>query len=1010
VTKKTNKQADKNAKVMFRKLETAYGNSEQKYRHLIDLIPLGIFEYNLEGRITYCNPFGLKLLGYTRKDIGEDLTVFNIVASGDLERAKENMQLLFRGEHHEGEEYTAVRKSGNTFPVMLYSYPIIDSGEVVGVRGVVFDLSKSRKIEQQLQEILTRYEIMLNAFPDIMFRFDKNGRFLDYNANSSDKLALQPQEFMGKKITQVNLPDELVRRGLKMIREALKTGEIVTDEYKIDVPDGTNYFEARYIPIGKEEVLDIIRDITPIKDAQDTIRQIGIEKAMVLDSMTEMFAYYSPDLKIRWVNKSYTENLGIEQEKLIGKKCHKYWYEGDSPCENCPVIKAAQTGQAQSAEIQCPDGRFLSVRGYPIFNEKGELSGLAEFCEDITVRKKALEALNLTQFSVDQSSDAAFWMRRDARFFYVNDAACKALGYTKEELLQMTAFDVDKHFRKEIWEDYWAEIKEKKTFAIESTHMTKDGHEFPVELIINFLEFDGKEYNCAFARDITDRKQYEENLKEAKERAEQANRVKSEFISNISHEIRTPLNSIIGFSEMLTGHVQDSRLKEYAASIKSAGNSLLMLINDILDLSKIEAGKLEINLGSVDLRSLITEISQVFAVKVALKNLDFVIDVQSEVPEYLFLDKARIRQVLFNLVGNAVKFTRSGFLRVVVSVSQGEKTGKDKLDLEIRVEDSGIGIPPEFHDEIFNSFIQVENKKNKSTEGTGLGLSITKRLVEMMSGNIAVQSTAGEGSSFIVTLKDVSPADFSGTQDRNEDLSKAFLRGKKVLLVEDSEINRRFVKDNLQQSGILVVEAENGAVAMQKLKDTKPDLVLLDIMMPVMDGYELVKKLKTSETLRGIPVIALTALAMKEDIERISGSGFDGFLIKPFHIGELFEKMNDLLAQGSKSESLQEIHSLESGSSYDRQFLNAVKAALKKINKRCLPLWKQANDLKEFKTIRAFATAIHETGIEFNIRLLVDYGDKLISYCDNYDIEKIDSSLASFPEYVKKMKEIIETE
>ena len=888
MTKKTNKQADKDAKMMFQKLETAYRNSEQKYRHLIDLIPLGIFEYNLEGRITYCNPFGLKLLGYTQKDMGKDLTVFNIVVSDDLERAKENMQLLFRGEHHEGEEYTAVRKSGNTFPVMLYSYPIIDNGEVVGVRGVVFDLSKSKKIEKQLQEILTRYEVMLSALPDIMFRFDKNGRFIDYYANSSGKLALLPQEFMGKIITEVDLPDALVQKGLKLIREALKTGEIVTDEYKIDAPEGLSHFEARYIPIGEDEVLDVIRDITD--------------------------------------------------------------------------------------------------------------------------RVKTEEALRLTQFSVDQSADAAFWMGKDARFFYVNDAACKALGYTKEELLQMTAFDVDKHFRKEIWEDYWAEIKEKKTFAIESTHRTKDGHEFPVELIVNFLEFDGKEYNCAFARDITDRKQYEKNLKEAKERAEQANRVKSEFISNISHEIRTPLNSIIGFSEMLASHVQDSRHREYAASIKSAGNSLLMLINDILDLSKIEAGKLEISLGSVDLRTLITEISQVFAVKVALKNLDFVIDVQSEVPEYLLLDKARIRQVLFNLVGNAVKFTKSGFLRVVVSVSHGKNTGKNKLDLEIRVEDSGIGILPEFHDEIFNSFIQVEHKKNKSTEGTGLGLSITKRLVEMMSGNIAVQSSAGEGSSFIVTLKDVSPADFSGTQGRGDDLSKAFLRGKKVLLVEDSDINRRFVKDNLLESGILVVEAENGAVAMQKLKDTKPDLILLDIMMPVMDGYEVVKKLKSSETLRGIPVIALTALAMKEDIERISGSGFDGFLIKPFHIGELFEKMNDLLAQGGKYKSFQEMHSLESGSAYEKQFLNAVKSALKKINKRCLPLWKQANDLKEFKSIRVFATAIHETGIEFNIRLLVDYGDKLISYCDNYDIEKIDSSLASFPEYVKKMKEIIETE
>ncbi|NQT78244.1 MAG: PAS domain S-box protein, partial [Bacteroidetes bacterium] len=843
MAKKTHNQADKNAKGIFQKLETAYGNSEQKYRHLIDLVPLGIFEYNLEGMITYCNPFGLKLIGYTQKDVGKNLTVFNIVVPEERERAKGNMQSLFKGEHKEGEEYTAVRKSGNTFPVMLYSYPIIDSGEVVGVRGVVFDLSTSRKIEQQLQKMLTRYEIILNAFPDIMFRFDKNGRFIDYNANSSGKLALQPQEFMGKRITEVDLPDEFVRRGLKMIREALKTGEIVTDEYKIDVPDGKKYFEARYIPIGEDEVLDIIRDITPIKDAEDTIRQIGIEKAVVLDSMTEMFAYFNPDLEIKWVNKSYAENLGMEQEDLIGKKCYKYWKNGENPCENCPVVKALQTGQPQSTEVQTTDGRFFKVRGYPTFDEKGELSGASEFSEDITFRKKAVEDLRLTQFSVDLSADAAFWMGKDARFFYVNDAACKALGYTKEELLRMTAFDVDKHFRKESWEDYWAEIKEKKTFAIESVHRTKDGHEFPVELMVNFLEFDGKEYNCAFARDITDRKQYEENLKEAKEKAEQANRVKSEFISNISHEIRTPLNSIIGFSEMLASHVQDSRLKEYAASIKSAGNSLLMLINDILDLSKIEAGRLEISLGPVDIRLLITEISQVFAVKVALKNLDFVIDVQSEVPEYLLLDKARIRQVLFNLVGNAVKFTSSGFLRVVVNVSHGEKTAKNKLDLEIRVEDSGMGIPPEFHDEIFNSFIQVEHKKNKSTEGTGLGLSITKRLVEMMSGNIVVQSTAGEGSSFIVTLKDVSTADFSGTQDRKEGISMASLRGKTVLLVEDSDINRRFVKDNLLESGMLVVEAENGAVAMQKLKDTKPDLVLLDIMMPVMDGYEVLKKL-----------------------------------------------------------------------------------------------------------------------------------------------------------------------
>ena len=269
-------------------------------------------------------------------------------------------------------------------------------------------------------------------------------------------------------------------------------------------------------------------------------------------------------------------------------------------------------------------------------------------------------------------------MGKDARFFYVNEAACEILGYTKAELLKMTVHDIDPNFSKDIWPPHWEEVKEKKSFSLESTHKTKDGNEFPVELSINYLEFDGKEYNCAFARDITDRKQNEESLRKAKEKAEQANRVKSEFISNISHEIRTPLNSIIGFSEMLASHVQESRLKEYAGSIKSAGNSLLMLINDILDLSKIEAGRLEINLSSVDIRSVITEISQVFAVKVAKKNIDLVIDVQAEVPEFLLLDRVRIRQVLFNLIGNAVKFTGSGYIRIVVNICDEKKFQRRK--------------------------------------------------------------------------------------------------------------------------------------------------------------------------------------------------------------------------------------------------------------------------------------------------------------------------------------------
>ncbi|MCK4569616.1 MAG: PAS domain S-box protein, partial [Bacteroidales bacterium] len=755
----------KNWEGAFKKLEVAYKDSEKKYLELIDLVPIGVFEFDLEGRITHCNPTGLEMLGYTQEDIEKNIPVFNLILPEEFEKVKERISKLYSGQAVEGEEYTAVRKNGNTFPVMLYSDPLFAEDKVIGVRGIAFDLSKSKKIENQLQELLTRYEIMLKSMPDIIFRFDKQGRFIDYHANSPDKLILPPEEFMGKRILDVALPEDIKKRGFEKMKEALKTGEIVIDEMAFQGPDGLNYYEARYIPIGKDEVLDIIRD-------------------------------------------------------------------------------------------------------------------------------------------------------------------------------------------------------------------------------------------------ITDRKQNEENLRKAKEAAEQANKTKGEFISNISHEIRTPLNSIIGFSEMLTGHLENLRLKEYAGSIRSAGNSLLMLINDILDLSKIEAGRLDISLEAVELRSLITEISQIFAVKVAKKNLDFVVDVHDDVPYWLMLDKIRIRQVLFNLIGNAVKFTEKGFVRLVVKLIDSETPGGNR-DLLIKVEDSGIGIPKESHEAIFDSFVQLDIRADHTMEGTGLGLSITKRLVEMMKGSISLESTPGEGTSFNVILKDVSVADRKADKKGKSEKPCTAFSGKRILLVDDSDINRRFVKDNLEDCGAIVREAENGVEALERTGSFNPDLILMDIMMPVMDGYEAVNKLKADKALSGIPVLAITALAMKEDIERISRSGFDDFLIKPFHINELFEKMKELLFINYEipGESGPEV--IHDDSISEEKYLVSLQEALRRIDKKCLPLWKQANELKEFNSIRTFAEAIHSIGKKLNIRLLVDYGDKLIVNCDNYDIEKIDSNLAAFPEYLKKMKEII---
>ncbi len=994
------------------KLEVAYKDSEKKYWELIDLIPLGIFEFNLEGKITQCNPMGLEMMGYTKEDLAKNLPISKFVHPDELPKVQERIGKLFAGIPVKGEEYIAVRKSGNTFPVMLYSYPIFSAGKVVGVRGVAFDLSKSKNIEKQLQELLTRYEIMLKSMPDLIFRFDKEGRFLDFHTNAPEKLALDPDQFMGKSITDIDLPEDVKRRGKAKIREALQSGEIIVDEYSIEIPEGIRYYEARYIPIGSEEVLDIIRDITPRVNAESALRASEKRFRQLYENIPLGMYRSTPDGRILLANPALLKLMGVPALEEMQKRnffsiAQEIGYDRKAFVD---LLEKENEIKGFESIVSLPDNRTIYLRenAKKITDNSGNVYYEGSV-EDITLQKKATEALKLTQFSVDQNADAAFWMSKDARFFYVNEAACKALGYSKEELLQMSVQDIDPMFPKDGWENHWKDVKERKSFKLESRHKTKGGREYPVELMVNYLEFDGKEYNCAFARDITERKEYEENLKAEKERAEQANKTKSEFISNISHEIRTPLNSIIGFSEMLTSHLEEPRLKEYAGSIKSAGNSLLMLINDILDLSKIEAGRLDISPGPIEIRSVITEIAQVFAVKVARKNLDFVVDVHDDVPEMLMLDKVRIRQVLFNLIGNAVKYTKKGYIRLVVQLIDSKRK-KGKLGLMIRVEDSGIGIAEESHEKIFDSFVQLDNTAGDTMEGTGLGLSITKRLVEMMQGSISLVSTPGEGSSFTVTLRDVEVAAEKPELELAGEDPTVLFSGKRILLVDDSDINRRFVKDNLEDCGIKVKEAVNGEEALNLAAKFKPDLILLDIMMPVMDGYQAIMKFKADKQLSKVPVLALTALAMREDIERISASGFDDFLIKPFHIEELFEKIRELIINSDEIPKGVGAYTSRFDSKSEQRYLDSLKEAIRRIEKHYLSMWKQAIELKEFKSIRTFAVAIHETGKELDIRLLVDYGDKLLLFCDHYDIEKIDSSLAIFPEYLKKMKEIVDKE
>lgn len=901
-----------------RQAEERLAESEARFRQILDESPIAITIVDRDtGERLFGNPRLAAMLGADNLDDVLQIDIDqSFVDPAKFEEAREIFDREGRLDHFEAERYRLDRK---TKWWSLVTWRRINFEGRRARIAWTLDITKRKAAEQQigLQSAILR--VTLDSMPSGLCVFDENMNYVTFNRQFSEVWGLQPDQVkIGTSAWETayflagrgDFGDEFRNRSVVERINAVREGNLSSE---VPLADGRVVY-ARYGEWYNGYLVGVFDDVTAQKTAQMILEETQARLTAITENVPIMLALKGLDGRFLSANSIFAEWHQTTVENLIGKTVHDLVPKSRADEVAELERKVIESGEivileAESILHKTKEGRptIYRLMKFPVRDREGTIMGLGTAMTDITEQKEAERELAhqkaILETTLETMDQGITMFDEKLNVITANSKFMELLKFPKDRFPPGTNLSEFFRFNAERGEYGPGDVEQQVQERIELARKFEPHHferTRPDGMVIDIRGNplpDRSGFVTTYS-DVTQQKRAEQALREAKLAAEEANRAKSSFLANMSHEIRTPLNAIVGLTGLALKTDLTEQQADYLTKVDMSSHALLGLIDDILDFSKIEAGKMEIEAVAFNLDDVMENLSTMTTARAGTKPLDIQFHIDPSVPKNLKGDPLRLGQVLINLTANAIKFTEKGKVVVNVLPAPSPAAGiAEKRMLRFEVTDTGIGMSRDQIGKLFQPFTQADISTTRQFGGTGLGLAICHSLVTMMGGEIGVDSTEGKGSTFWFTAEvTVLPADLTEDaasahrpkpKDARSDALKR-IAGLHVLLVEDNEINQQVAREFLGLAGVTVDIASNGKIAVEMVAETPYDAILMDVQMPLMDGYQATKIIRADSRHTDLPIIAMTAHAMQSEREKCLAVGMNDHVTKPIDPDRLY--------------------------------------------------------------------------------------------------------------------------